>query len=152
MEKRIACEWHEDLNGRDLNEVSLAEIKETFIDNFESFWATEADNDWNEIFIHAKIGDVHIDFMMEPYPGRGYYVAYIEYAPDDSKEIWWVSPYDLTKTEQLESPGTLYEVSEGVILPPDLAWEALKTFLETGKRSDKIEWVDSQTLPLSIRC
>jgi hypothetical protein len=151
MEKRIACEWHEDLNGRDLNEVSLAEIKETFIDNFGSFWATKANNNWMEIFIHAKIGDVHIDFMMEPYPGRGYYIAYMEFPPENPDGIWWASLYDETKKEEIESPRTLYEVSEGVILPLDLAWEALKTFLETGKRSDKVPWVLEKDIPEGIR-
>ena len=141
MEKRIHCLWNKKLNGRNPNDVSLAEIKETFIDNFESFWATEADNDWLDIYPYANVDGVNVDFMMEPYPGRGYYIAYVEYPPDKPDGIWWFSLYDETKKEEIESPGTLYEVSEGLILPPDLAWEALKTFLETGKRTDKIRWM-----------
>ena len=126
------------INGKDPDEMSLSEIKEALIDNFDTFWEETTDDD-AEIVI--KQDDCCLGLMIEPSPGLGYYLSYSD---ENNKD--WVSVYDITKKAPIESYA-LINAAEGLYLPPELAWEGIKTFLESGTMSDKIHWVKAMDLP-----
>ena len=144
MSEKFECCWMEDMNGHNLDTMSLPEIKELMIDNFVTTWTTGTGA--GDTFISGPLGDNGVMLLLEPHEELGYYLRY-SVTDKSGYEIDWVSMYDETKlANYVESLATV-EASEGLYLPPKLAWEAIKTFIETGKMSDKIKWVRSEDLP-----
>ncbi|MDE6730424.1 MAG: hypothetical protein K2J71_06580, partial [Oscillospiraceae bacterium] len=59
-----------------------------------------------------------------------------------------LSLYDKTKLDEVvDGANCDLEVSTGLFLPKELAWEVIKEFLETGKASDKIRWISPDDIP-----
>ena len=143
MSEKFECGWMEFLNDKDPYDMSMQELKELLVDKFPAVWLGPDGGDNGMV---GCLGDDEVTLMLEPHEELGYYLCYIM-TDKSGDETFWVSMYDETKlANYVESLATV-EASEGLYLPPKLAWEAIKTFIETGKMSDKIKWVRSEDLP-----
>ena len=143
MSEKFEYGWMDFLNRRDPDDMSMQELKTLFVDKFPAVWLGPYGGDNG---IVGSLGDDEVLLLIEPHKELGYYLRY-SITDKSGYEIDWVSMYDETKlANHVESLATI-EASEGLFLPPELAWEAIKTFLETGKMSDKIKWVRGKYLP-----
>ena len=142
MSESFKCTWGP-LNDRNLDAMSVEEIKEMLIDNFATTWTGSGPGD---IDVSGPLGDDYVGLGLEPNWELGYYLCYTVTDKNDH-ETNWVAVYDETKLENYVESLAMINAAIGLYFPPEVAWEAIKTFMETGKMSDKLKWVNIDDLP-----
>lgn len=55
--------------------------------------------------------------------------------------------YDETKLDRVVDIDCELYVSEGLLLPPGLAWKGIEEFIKTGEKSSGLKWIDPDELP-----
>ncbi|MDE5753514.1 MAG: hypothetical protein K2H89_03085 [Oscillospiraceae bacterium] len=125
---------HETIKNIDIDLMS-----KYIIDDFENYWF----HDTSDAAIQYFEDDKHIaDMIIGTNIKYGIFLHYI-----NAKEEK-LSLYDETKlSEVVDGANCDLEVSTGLFLPKELAWEVIKEFLETGKASDKIRWISLDDIP-----
>ena len=119
--------------GKAIKNIALAQMRTYVIDEFESYWF----NDTSDAEIQYFQDNEHIsDMIIGTNIEYGIFLHYM------SKTENKLSLYDETKLHEVEDGANCdLEVSTGLFLPKELAWEVIKEFLETGKASDRIKWI-----------
>jgi hypothetical protein len=77
-----------------------------------------------------------------PNPRHGIYLKYCDEGDNE-----WLSLQDPTKLEEVAECSDQWYASVGLFLPPEKAWEAVAEFCRTGRRTDRISWIDPGELP-----
>ncbi|MBR1555987.1 MAG: hypothetical protein IJ644_11445 [Oscillospiraceae bacterium] len=130
----MECPNGEDWEGSDLNALYQA-----MITDYVNFWYTE--NSETEIRYYLKQASWSkpcFSGLMAKADCTDDEMILLEYS---SKEKYLYSLYDETKLSVSKMIFNSDEYSAGLFLPKELAWLAIKDFLETGKPSDKIRWI-----------
>jgi hypothetical protein len=74
---------------------------------------------------------------------RGYYIQFVQ-----NLNQLWVLVHDRNQLEgEVVEIDTDYLVSEGLLCPYPVAWEAVKFFSTTGGRSPSFDWASDHDLP-----
>ena len=58
-----------------------------------------------------------------------------------------LSLFDENQLSEIAETPLLMQISKGLFLPKELAYEVILDFFETGKASDKIRWITPEELP-----
>ncbi|MBR7084619.1 MAG: hypothetical protein IKI37_05535 [Oscillospiraceae bacterium] len=133
-------------NGEYWNNTDLNALYHAMITDYKNFWYTDnsetimcyyqGEASWSRrcfstIFAKANYADDEMIFLQyfNMTNGRTLYSLYDESILSVSKMIFNGDEY-----------------SAGLFLPKELAWLAVKDFLETGKPSDKIRWIALEEL------
>ena len=73
-------------------------------------------------------------------------IIYLQYLDNVKHEIW-LSLENVKKLNEVAETADEIYASIGLFLPIEVAWEGIKDFLLTGKRSEKIKWVEPNIIP-----
>jgi len=121
-----------------ITNVELDVLYNNIIKNFKNYWLS-ANSSTAEIhyfedenLIASLIINVSID--------NGIYLRY-----ESNKEK--ISVFDKTKLSTIIWTKDVCDFSLGLFLPPQLAWDGIKKFLQTGNASNKINWMNPEDLP-----
>jgi hypothetical protein len=85
--------------------------------------------------------------LILPNEKYGYYLHYLDKAGNA-----WLSLHDPAKLRETAECADEWYASIGLFLPKDLAWIAVKEFIETGERSSEIKWIKPADLPEGGNC
>lgn len=125
--------------GKAIKNIPLSQMKKYIIYEFENYWF----NDTSDASIQCFKDGKHIsDMIIGTNIKHGIYIHYISITEEK------LSLYDETKlSEVIDGANCDIEVSTGLFLPKEIAWEVIKEFLETGNASDKIKWISPDDMP-----
>lgn len=125
--------------GKRIKNIEPAQMKKYIIDDFESYWFDDTSDAEIQCFEDNKqISCLTIGTNIE-------YGIFLHYTNNTEDKL---SLYDETKlNEVVDGANCDLEVSTGLLLPKELAWEVIKEFLETGTASDKIRWISPDDIP-----
>ena len=73
----------------------------------------------------------------------GYYIVF--------GPLEWLSLGDRGRLAEVVCPDD-WEASAGLFVPPEQAWKVIRTFCESGTRSDAIEWIRPTDIPEGGNC
>ncbi|MDE7292869.1 MAG: hypothetical protein K2N72_00440 [Oscillospiraceae bacterium] len=59
----------------------------------------------------------------------------------------WLAVYDETKLDRVVDIYFELYVSEGLLLPQELAWKGIEEFIKTGEKSAELKWITPDELP-----
>jgi len=121
-----------------ITNVELDVLYNNIIKNFKNYWLS-ANSSTAEIhyfedenLIASLIINVSIDNGI-----------YLRYESNEEK----ISVFDKTKLSTIIWTKDVCDFSLGLFLPPQLAWDGIKEFLQTGNASNKINWMNPEDLP-----
>jgi len=135
----IKTEFHQP-TGRVIENISITEMKKYILDEFEGYWRQGSGDGLINFFID---GANRYSMLIEPNEQYGIYLQYIDNETDEH----WLSLFDENVlNEVVETADEIY-ASIGLFLPIVRAWDAIKEFLMTGKRSELITWVKPDIIP-----
>lgn len=91
-------------------------------------------------YVDNKIQSI---LMIEPNSEHGIYLNYTDCRTREE----WLSLNDINNLDEVIEGATDIYASKGLFLKKEIAWKAIKEFLQTGERSNEIEWVDPHIIP-----
>lgn len=126
--------------GKAVKNIALSQMKKYVTDEFESYWFNSGTSD---AVIQCFENNEHIsDMTIGTNIEHGIFLHYISRTEDK------LSLYDETRLNNvIDGANCQLYVSEGLFLPEESAWKAIREFLETGTASEEIEWISPDDLP-----
>jgi hypothetical protein len=92
-------------------------------------------------------GQIHVYLSITDDPELGMYLCYRKTGPGYDGENYYALGDESRLTEFVESR-VGDKLSKGLFVPPEIAWLAVKDFIEQGgARSDKVRWASENDLP-----
>ena len=101
----------------------------------------------------AESSSVMQVFNTDEIPGREISLAFFdetEWRRNSSagiEDMVKLSLFEESELSEIAETPLLMQISKGLFLPKELAYEVIKEFLETGKASSKIHWITPDELP-----
>lgn len=135
----IKTEFHQP-TGDVIENISISEMKKYIVDEFREYWMQGSGDGFIDYFID---GSNKYSMMIGPNEKYGIYLHYIDNEKDDN----WLSLYDKDYLNTVAETADEIYASIGLFLPIEKAWEGIKEFLLTGKRSESITWVKPDIIP-----
>lgn len=134
----MECPNGEDWEGSDLNALYQA-----MITDYMNFWC---DNNGETIirYYQGKADWSKRDFseMVARADFTDDEMIFLEYSSNNRNALYSLCDETKLSVSKMSIIGDKY--SAGLFLPKEIAWLAIKDFLETGKPSDKIRWIASK--------
>lgn len=122
----------------DSSSIDIDTMYKHIFDDYQIYWFK--DNSEAEIRYKENDYSASLEIGASKY---GLFIHFSSYTTNEDK----LSLFDKTKLNELTEVLFGLEVSIGLFLPQELAWKVIKEFLETGKASDKIEWISIDDMP-----
>lgn len=121
--------------------IDIENLKKDIIDNFNEYWLQGSGDGFFEYY--DKNNNNISTLMLGPNINAGIYLHYI----DELQKKDLLSLYNKEKlNEVLETAEEIY-VSKGLFLPLNIAWNAIKYFMETGLPTPGVKWIYPEDIP-----
>lgn len=137
----IKTEFHEP-SGKIIENIDISEMKKNTIDQFDKYW-TQGSGDG--LIDYIVDGYNKYSMLIGPNNRYGIYLHFIENEGDNH----WLSLNNKDNLDKVTETADEVYASIGLFLPIDIAWEGIKEFLLTGKRSEMITWVKPEVIPVN---
>lgn len=129
--------------GKMIKNINLQLMHKYIVEDFKEYWSKGQGAE-----IHYFANEFSATLSISANLNYGFYLNYSNSNGDEEEKL---SLSDINKMDVfIESTDDL-EVSLGLFISPNLAWEVIKTFLEEGKPSQKIQWIEPDNLPENSR-
>lgn len=127
-------------DGLTIENIEIEEMKKLIIDDFSLFWQEGCGDGCINFYVDDKFKS---RLMIEINDEYGMYLNYSNCETGEN----WLSLSDINNLDNVVEAATEIYVSIGLFLKKEIAWKAIKEFLQTGERSNEIEWVDPHIIP-----
>ena len=113
-------------------------IYNSIIKNFKGYWSSASSSSAEIHYFEDEnlIASLIINAIVE-------YGIYLRYESDEEK----LSVFDKNKLNTIIWTKDVCDFSSGLFLPPYLAWNGIKEFLQTGTASNEINWINAEDFP-----
>lgn len=98
-----------------------------------------------ELEFYGTSGE-RLTLLVLPYEGLGYYLQWLKLEGRQVTETW-LSLYDRAKLAQVVACGNEWMASVGLFLPPVMAGEAVSEFSRSGRRTERVAWIQPDEIP-----
>ncbi|MDE6670713.1 MAG: hypothetical protein K2K16_00800 [Ruminococcus sp.] len=129
--------------GKTIKNIDIQTMHKYIVENFKEYWS-----DGQGAEIHYFEDDFSATLSVSVNLNYGFYLNYSNSNIDEAEKL---SLSDINRIEDIIESTDGLEVSSGLFIPPVSAWEAIRTFLEKGKPSQKIQWIEPDNLPENSR-
>ncbi|MDD6346199.1 MAG: hypothetical protein PUA51_08300 [Oscillospiraceae bacterium] len=126
--------------GKIIKNIDIQTMYKYTVEGFEKYWS-----DGQGAEIHYFEDNFSATLTIGVNLNYGFYFNYSD------RKIEEISLFDINKIEDITETTDELEVSVGLFIPPILAWEVIKTFIEEGKASKQIQWINPDNLPEDSR-
>ncbi|URZ08856.1 hypothetical protein [Clostridium felsineum] len=126
--------------GEMIENIKIEEMKKFIINDFETFWQKGCGDGSIDFYVDGKKQST---LMIEPNVKYGIYLNYTDHRNQEE----WLSLSDMNNLDQVAETANEIYASIGLFLAKEIAWKGIKEFLQTGERSQDIEWVKPNIIP-----
>lgn len=126
--------------GEVIENISIDQMKKYVIDEFIEYWKQGSGDGCINYYVEDS---KKVTMMIGPNDEYGIYLHYIDVGNNKT----WLSLKDPSRLGEVAETAEEIYASIGLFLPIEVAWEGIKEFLLTGKRCEKIDWVQPNVIP-----
>ncbi len=132
-------EFHQP-TGIVIKNIELIKMNRYIIDEFETYWQQGSGDGYIDYCVNDTI---KYSLLIGPNKKHGIYLHYIDNETDEH----WLSLGNIFSLDEVAETADEIYASIGLFLPVEKAWEGVKEFLISGKRTDLIEWIKPDIIP-----